>query len=64
MPHTDGMTEKTRQLIKKIIYLAGITVAVYLGMRFALPIVIPFLLAILITRMSVSYTHLTLPTIA
>ena len=51
MPHTDGMTGKTRQLIKKIIYLAGITVAVYLGMRFALPIVIPFLLAILITRM-------------
>ena len=50
MPHTDGMTEKTRQLIKKIIYLAGITVAVYLGMRFALPIVIPFLLAILIAR--------------
>lgn len=42
MPHTDGMTGKTRQLIKKIIYLAGITVAVYLGMRFALPIVIPF----------------------
>lgn len=38
MPHTDGMTGKTRQLIKKIIYLAGITVAVYLGMRFALPI--------------------------
>ena len=50
MPHTDGMTGKTRQLIKKIIYLAGITVAVYLGMRFALPIVIPFLLAILIAR--------------
>ena len=50
MPHTDGMTEKTRQIIKKIIYLAGITVAVYLGMRFALPIVIPFLLAILIAR--------------
>ena len=50
MPHTDGMTEKTRQLIKKIIYLAGITVAVYLGIRFALPIVIPFLLAILIAR--------------
>ena len=44
------MTGKTRQLIKKIIYLAGITVAVYLGMRFALPIVIPFLLAILIAR--------------
>lgn len=50
MPHTDGMTGKTRQLIKKIIYLAGITVAVYLGIRFALPIVIPFLLAILIAR--------------
>ena len=50
MTHTDGMTGKTRQLIKKIIYLAGITVAVYLGMRFALPIVIPFLLAILIAR--------------
>lgn len=44
------MTGKTRQLIKKIIYLAGITVAVYFGMRFVLPIVIPFLLAILITK--------------
>ena len=28
MPHTDGMTGKTRQLIKKIIYLAGIIIGI------------------------------------
>lgn len=50
IPHTEGMTGKTKQIIKNIIYLSGITVAVYLGMRFVLPIVIPFLLAFFIAK--------------
>lgn len=39
------MTEKKNQTIKSILYIVGITIAVYLGMRFILPMVIPFLLA-------------------
>lgn len=39
------MTEKTNQTIKSILHILGITIAVYLGMRFILPMVIPFLLA-------------------
>lgn len=39
------MTEKTNQTIKSILYILGITIAVYLGMRFILPMVIPFLSA-------------------
>lgn len=39
------MTEKTNRTIRKLIYILGITIAVYLGMRFILPMVIPFLLA-------------------
>lgn len=39
------MTEKTSPPIKKIIILLGITLVVYVGMRWILPLVIPFLFA-------------------
>lgn len=44
------MTEKTNQTIKNILYIPGITIAVYLGMRFILPMVIPFLIAYAMAR--------------
>lgn len=43
--HTESMTENTRIPIRKIIYLIGITLAVYAGMRWILPLVVPFLVA-------------------
>lgn len=43
--HTEDMTEKTNQIIKKSMYIVGIAIAVYFGMRFILPVVIPFLIA-------------------
>ena len=41
-----GMTEKT----KKILGITGITLAVYLGMKYLLPAVAPFFVAFLLAR--------------
>lgn len=59
-PHTDGMTVKTNQTIKSMLYILGITIAVYIGMRFLLAIVIPFLIAYFIAwilRQPVTYLN-------
>ena len=42
------MSEKTKYIIKKILYIVGIAIAVYFGMRYILPVAIPFLIAGLI----------------
>lgn len=44
--HTEGMkTYESKLLWKKILKLAGITTGVYVGVRFFLPLVIPFFVA-------------------
>lgn len=43
--HTEYMTDKVSKRIKNLIYLVGIAIAVYLGIRFILPLVVPFLFA-------------------
>ena len=50
-PHTDFMNREAKESMRRIVRILGITVLVYVSIRWLFPLVIPFLTAFLLAKL-------------